>query len=38
MSPGALPGTWFSSWYVVCIDIGHIAQSPQSDPRWNPAL
>ena len=28
-----LPGAWFSSWYVVSIDTGHIAQSPQSGPR-----
>ena len=33
-----LPGTWFSSWYIVSIDTGHIAQSPQSGPRWSPAL
>ena len=33
-----LPGAWFSSWYVVSIDTGHIAQSPQSGPRWSPAL
>ena len=39
MSPGALPsGAWFSSWYVVSIDTGHIAQSPQSGPRWSPAF
>ena len=38
-SPGALPsGTWFPSWYVVSIDTGHITQSPQSCPRWSPAL
>ena len=40
-SPGALPlgrGVWFSSWYVVSIDIGHGAQSPQSGPRWSPAF
>ena len=37
MSPGALPsGVWFSSWYVVSIDTGHIAQNPQSSPRWSP--
>ena len=24
---------WFSSWYVVSTDTGHIAQSPQSGPR-----
>ena len=39
ISPGALPwvcvagggggaGLWFSSWYVVSIDTGHIGQSP----------
>ena len=33
-----LPGVWFSSWYVVSIDTGHIAQSPQSSPRWSPAF
>ena len=33
-----LPGVWFSSWYVVSIDTGHIAQSPQSSPRWRPAF
>ena len=33
-----LPGAWFSNWYVVSIDTGHIAQSPQSGPRWNPAF
>ena len=33
-----LPGAWFSSWYVVFIDTGHIAQSPQSGPRWSPVL
>ena len=42
MSPGALPsggwGVWFSSWYVLSIDTGHIAQSPQSIPRWSPAF
>ena len=41
-SPGALPsrggGVWFSSWYVVSIDTGHIAQSPQSSPRWSTAF
>ena len=30
-------GVWFSSWYVVSIDTGHI-QSPQSSPRWSPAF
>ena len=34
-SPG---GAWFSSWYVVSIHTGHIAQSPQSGPRCSPAL
>ena len=29
---------WFSSWYVVSIDTGYIAQSPQSYPRWSPAF
>ena len=43
MSPGALIrgwgwGVWFSSWYVVSIDTGHIAQSPQSSPGWSPAF
>ena len=48
MSPGVLPsgakgragggGVWFSSWYVVSIDTGHRAQSPQSGPRWSPAF
>ena len=41
MSPGALSwvgGVWFSSWYVVSIGTGHIAQSPQSSPRWSPAF
>ena len=33
-----LLGVWFSSWYVVSIDIGYIAQSPQSGPRWSPAF
>ena len=40
-SPGALSwvgGVWFSSWYVVSIDTGHIAQSPQSSPGWSPAF
>ena len=31
-------GVWFSSWYVVSIDTGHIAQSPQSSPGWSPAF
>ena len=40
MIPGTLPsgGVCFSSWYVVSIDTGHIAQSPQSHPRWSPAF
>ena len=48
MSPGVLPsgargragggGVWFSSWYVVSIDTGHRAQSPQSGPRRSPAF
>ena len=41
MSPGALSwvgGVWFSSWYVVSIGTGHIAQSPQSSPGWSPAF
>ena len=44
MSPGALLSergegrAWFSSWYVVSIDTGHIARSPQSGPRWSPAF
>ena len=25
-------GAWFSSWYIVSIGTGHIAQSPQSGP------
>ena len=29
---------WFSSWYVISIDTGNIAQSPQSSPRWSPAF
>ena len=32
------PGrAWFSRRYVVSIDTGHRAQSPQSGPRWSPA-
>ena len=31
-------GVWFPSWYVISIDTGHIAQSPQSRPRWSPAF
>ena len=40
MSPGILQsgGTWFSSWYVISIDTGHIAQRPQSGPRSSPAF
>ena len=43
MSPQALPsgggdGGWFSSWYVISIDSGHITPSPQSSPRWRPAF
>ena len=40
MSPGALPsgGVWISSWYVISIGTEHIAQSPQSGPRWSPAF
>ena len=40
-SLGALPsgvGVWFSSWYAISIDTGHIAQSPQSGPRWSLAF
>ena len=42
MRPGAFPlvggGVWFSRWYVVSIDPGHIAQSSQSSPGWSPAF
>ena len=31
-------GLLFSSWYVVSIDTGHIAQCTQSSPRWSPAF
>ena len=31
-------GGRFYSWYVVSIDTGHRAQSPQSSPRWSPAF
>ena len=31
-------GVWFSSWYVISIDTGPIAQSPQSGPRWSLAF
>ena len=34
----SIQGAWFSSWYVLSIDTGHIAQSPQSSPRWSPAF
>ena len=34
----SIQGAWFSSWSVVSIDTGHIVQSPQSGPRWSPAL
>ena len=35
----SIRGVWFSSWYVVSIDTGHIAHvSPQSGPRWSPAF
>ena len=34
----SIRGPWFSSWYVVSIDTGHIAQSPQSGPRWSLAF
>ena len=34
----SIQGAWFSCWYVVSIDTGHIAQSPQSSPRWSPAF
>ena len=33
-----LLGAWFSGWYVVSIDAGHLAPSPQSGPRWSPAF
>ena len=33
-----LPGARFSNWYVISIDTGHRAQSPQSGPRWRPAF
>ena len=26
-------GVWFSHWFVISIDTGHTAQSPQSGPR-----
>ena len=34
----SIRGVWFSSWYVISIDTGYIAQSPQSGPRWSPAF
>ena len=38
----SIQGAWFSSWYVVSIDTGlyhyNPDQSPQSGPRWSPAL
>ena len=34
----SIRGFWFSSWYVVSIDTGHIAPSPLSGPRWSPAF
>ena len=37
-SMGEGAGIWFSIWYVVSINTGHIAQSPQSGPRWSPAF
>ena len=34
-----LLGAWFSSWYVVSIDTGHIAQSPHLPHQaWLKAL
>ena len=35
---GGGEGVWFSRWYVVSIDTGHTAQSPQSSPRQSPAF
>ena len=35
---GSIQGAWFSSWYVISIDPGPIAQSPQSSPIWSPAF
>ena len=38
-SPGALPsGDLVFQLVVIPIDTGHIAQSPQSGPRWSPAF
>ena len=34
----SIQGVCFSSWYVISIDTGHIAQSPQSSPKWSPAF
>ena len=34
----SIQGAWFSSWYVISINTGHIAQSPQSGPRWSSAF
>ena len=34
----SIRGAWFSSWYVMSIDTGLIAQSPQSSPRRSPAF
>ena len=34
-SPNSLKLVW-TSLYVISIDTGHIAQSPQSCPRWSP--
>ena len=34
-SMGEGAGIWFSIWYVVSINTGHIAQSPWSGPRWS---
>ena len=31
-------GAWFSSGYFISIDTGHMAQGPQSSPRWSPAF
>ena len=31
-------GSWFSNWYVISINTGRIAQSPQSSPGWSPAF
>ena len=34
----SIQGAWFSSWYVVSIDTGHIAPSPHDGTRWSPAV